>query len=141
MAATAQHARTFGKAAAGERSERRSAGVVGHGSRMAAPGTELPNFDAVRQHERIPVNIRAILHLRGQFQTTTIRDLSVGGACLDGAYGVMPGDKVVIELTNGNKFSAEARWWICGRCGIAFAEKLAESDPLLASNVRQPIAA
>jgi PilZ domain len=141
MPATVQNSRTFGKAATGERSERRSPDVVGRGRRTAAPDTELPNYDAVRQHERIPVNIRAILHLRGQFQTTTIRDLSVGGACLDGAYGVMPGDKLVIELTNGSKFTAEARWWICGRCGVAFAERLAESDPLLASNIRQPIAA
>src|SRR5450432_1097920 len=128
--------RDFGKATDREYSDRNSTSAVESGNRVGVRPLEPANFKTFRQHERTPVCIRAIFHLRGQFQTTTILDVSVGGACLEGAYSMMPGDKIVIELTNGRKLAAEARWWICGRCGVSFAEKLAESDPLLIPNFR-----
>ena len=85
----------------------------------------------LRTHERYSVNIRALLHLRDRFQTTTIRDVSIGGACLEGAYAVVPGDRIVLQLNNGRTFNATVKWWACGRCGIAFENALVASDPIL----------
>ena len=85
----------------------------------------------LRSHERYSVNIKALLYLRDRFQTTTIRDVSIGGARLEGAYAVVPGDGIVLQLNNGRKLSAVVKWWICGRCGIAFDSPLMANDPIL----------
>lgn len=85
----------------------------------------------LRSHERYGVNIRALLHLRDRFQTTTIRDVSIGGACLDGAYAVVPGDRIILQLNNGRTLNAAVKWWACGRCGIAFENALMANDPIL----------
>jgi PilZ domain len=89
------------------------------------------NIRLLRHHERYSVNIRALLHLRDRFQTTTIRDISIGGANLEGAFAVVPGDRIVLQLNNYRTLNAEVKWWACGRCGIAFERALTDSDPLL----------
>jgi len=89
------------------------------------------NVRLLRSHVRFSVNIRALLYLRDRFQTTTIRDISVGGAGLEGAYAVVPGDRIVLQLNNGRKVAAEVKWWACGRCGVAFESDISERDPLL----------
>jgi len=85
----------------------------------------------LRSHERYCVNIKALLHLRDRFQTTKIRDVSIGGACLEGAYAVAPGDRIVLQLNNGRTLNAAVKWWACGRCGIAFENALMANDPIL----------
>ena len=126
-------ARAFGKIRSGVSPGRGWLGQPGSDREAIPPHGQQAGGRLARRYERIPVNIRALLHLRDRFQTTAIRDLSIGGACLEGAYGVMPGDTLVIELTNGRRLPAAARWWVCGRCGVAFAEPLEASDPLLAA--------
>ena len=84
-----------------------------------------------RRFERKAVSVRALLHCNGKFQTTTIEDLSQGGARLRGAEGVSVGDVVLVELLNRRQLRGEVRWWLANHCGLSFTESLAENDPLL----------
>jgi hypothetical protein len=97
----------------------------------AQPGALPLGREQLRRHPRCPTRIAAILHKGTRFQSTTIEDVSCGGVGLAGAYGVLPGDDVTIELLNGRKLQATVRWWILGRCGVAFKNQLANDDPLL----------
>jgi PilZ domain len=97
----------------------------GRQSNAAGVGREL------RRHKRCPTRIPALLDTGSRFQSTTIEDLSVGGAGLAGAYGVLPGDEIVLQLLNGRALAGTVRWWFLGRCGIAFRQQLASDDPLL----------
>ena len=83
-----------------------------------------------RRIERIPVRIRGVLYHREHFQTTTIENISTGGAGLNGAVGVVPGNEVTIRLINGRELSGEVVWWLAGRCGISFHAELDANDPL-----------
>jgi hypothetical protein len=114
-------------------SRRASAEAAGDGHQAARhiDGDAGSTIRRLRTHERYSVNIRALLHLRDRFQTTTIRDVSIGGACLEGAYAVVPGDRIVLQLNNGRTLNAAVKWWACGRCGIAFEDVLLASDPIL----------
>ncbi|MEM6498888.1 MAG: PilZ domain-containing protein [Pseudomonadota bacterium] len=90
-----------------------------------------PGADRLRKFSRQLVSIRAFLHFGGRFQSTLIRDLSRSGAGLRGAVGVIPGDRVNIELLDGRAISGKVKWWLAGNCGVAFDTKLEENDPLL----------
>ena len=106
-------------------------GVKADNERALRPMPEKSGVRLFRSHERYTVNIRTLLHLRDRFQTTTIRNISIGGACLERAYAVLPGDHITLQLNNGRKLVARVIWWAYGRCGIAFESPLPESDPLL----------
>ncbi len=84
-----------------------------------------------RRFARKTVSIRALLHCNGKFQTTTIEDLSQGGARLRGAEGISVGDIVLVELLNRRQLRGEVRWWLANQCGLSFTEGLADNDPLL----------
>lgn len=79
---------------------------------------------------RVPVSIRGLLYKGQTHQTTRIVDLSVGGAGLEGATGIVEGDEIVIELLNKRQLKGKVMWWLAGRCGIAFADKLEPDDPM-----------
>ena len=83
-----------------------------------------------RRYSRKNVSIRALLHSNGKFQTTTIEDLSQGGAQLRGAEGISIGDVVLVELLDRRQLHGEVRWWLANRCGLSFSDNLSESDPL-----------
>ncbi len=84
-----------------------------------------------RCEERIPVRIRGLLYHGGNYQTTIIDNISPRGVGLVGAMGIVPGDNIAIQLLNGRELSGKVMWWLADRCGIAFHQPLAESDPLL----------
>jgi hypothetical protein len=73
----------------------------------------------------------ALLHVHGRFQHAKIRDISAGAIYLEGAFGVVSGDKLVVELMSGQLLHGRSRWWIAGRCGIAFDGVLELQDALL----------
>ncbi len=83
-----------------------------------------------RQNPRSRVRIRAHLHFGETCQATTITDLSLDGAGLDGAIGVAPGDAIELELINGRRLSGHIIWRLMGCCGIQFAEPLRLDDPV-----------
>ncbi|MGI9411350.1 MAG: PilZ domain-containing protein [Hyphomicrobiaceae bacterium] len=90
-----------------------------------------------RKAARFPVRIRAVLQTAQSFQSTIIQDLSLGGAGLDGAVGVVPGDRVSIELLDGRSITGRVKWWLAGKCGIAFDEPLDPNDPLFSKNSKR----
>jgi PilZ domain len=91
---------------------------------------------AVRRHDRINTSLTAVLYTSHSFQITVVRDVSPGGARLEKAAGVLPGDMVNIKLVTGHSKTAIVRWWFNGSCGIAFDEPLHEGDPFLQRAIR-----
>jgi len=128
MFSAGQPRRTFGRSSS---LRPNSTLLSDDGSDSLAISAEEAKYGRIRQHERINVTIPALLHVHGRFQQVKIRDISAGGACLDGVFGVMAADKVVVELLDRRTLSARARWWIAGRCGIAFDTVLELTDDLL----------
>ena len=49
------------------------------------------------------------------------------------AYGLSPGDRVVIELSPSRHLEATVEWSVATYCGIEFSQPLAEDDPVLIS--------
>ena len=90
-----------------------------------------------RKAARFPVRIRAVLQTKQSFQSTIIQDLSLGGAGLSGAVGVVPGDRVSIELLDGRSITGQVRWWLAGQCGVAFDEPLDPNDPLFSKSSKR----
>ena len=90
-----------------------------------------------RKSARYPVRIRAVLQTAQSFQSTIIQDLSLGGAGLDGAVGLVPGDQVSIELLDGRSISGRVKWWLAGKCGVAFDQPLDPSDPLFSKSLKR----
>ncbi len=90
-----------------------------------------------RKAARFPVRIRAVLQTAQSFQSTIIQDLSSLGAGLDGAVGVVPGDRVSIELLDGRSIKGHVRWWLAGKCGVVFDEPLDPRDPLFNKSAKR----
>jgi hypothetical protein len=91
---------------------------------------------ALRQHDRIPTHLSAVLYAGRSFRPTVIRDISQHGARLDGAIGIFPGDVVEITLIAGYSKPAIVRWWLNGSCGVSFDVPLDTHDPFLKSIIR-----
>ena len=100
---------------------------AGHG------GTERRHL---RRHNRLKANIRAVLYCRNKFQTVTIRNISAGGAGIEGCNALLPNDKITIKLLNGRCIDAQVRWWLSGTCGVQFSQQLQQSDALLTGTFR-----
>ena len=107
---------------------------IAHGTAGAASSVR-----ALRQAHRTTVDVHAVIYSGLSVQSTIIRNLSEGGAGISGAYGLFPGSKVVIALVTGETRSGVVRWWLAGRCGIQFDQKLGTDDAFrLAVLRRQP---
>jgi PilZ domain len=95
-------------------------------------GNQAPKTSTyLRRDSRYATSIRALLYKGDSFQSTTIRDVSAGGAGLRGAIGVMAGDKVTLQLLDGRQLDAVVRWWLASCCGLAFSQPLDPDDRLL----------
>ena len=101
---------------------------------QSSPGSQSPL--ALRRHDRIITRVPAVLYVGKSFQITIIRDISPGGARLEGANGVLPGDAVEIKLVTGQSRSAVVRWWLNGSCGVSFDAPLEAGDPFLQRALR-----
>ena len=99
-----------------------------------ANGTTPPQMTERRSKKRQSVHIRGVLYHGDRFQTTIIENLSSGGAGLNGAVGIAPGDEVTIRLLNGRQLSGEVIWWLAGHCGVGFYTELKTDDPLFQRN-------
>ncbi len=83
-----------------------------------------------RKTPRATVRIRALLHCGSTFQSTIVHELSTDGVGLSGASGIAPSDVVTIQFLDGRSISGKVKWWIAGKCGIAFDRELKPDDPL-----------
>jgi hypothetical protein len=82
-------------------------------------------------------NLRAVVYAGATFQTTVIRDISLGGVGLSGAHGLFPGEPVTITLLNGLSRSGIVRWWLSGCCGVQFDKPLTSDDPFFETAARR----
>ncbi len=103
----------------------------------AEPAEVVDDANALRQHGRMRTKVRAVLYAGTRFQTTVIRDISLGGIGLSGADGLFPGEPVTITLLNGASKSGVVRWWVGGCCGVQFDEPLTSEDPFFTSAARR----
>jgi len=101
---------------------------------LPVPGAQSPL--ALRRHDRVATRVSAILYFGKSFRITVIRDISPGGARLEGADGVLPGDAVEIKLITGQSQAGVVRWWLNGSCGISFDAVLPVDDPFLQRALR-----
>lgn len=83
-----------------------------------------------RKTPRMSVHIRALLHCGSKFQSTIVHQLSTDGAGLSGAMGVAPGQAVTLQFLDGRAITGKVKWWIAGKCGIAFDRELLPEDPI-----------
>ena len=119
-----------------------STGLIERGTNTGFPAKQLSATDELlrqsaranttdrRNIKRVSVCLRGVLYHGDRFQTTTIENLSNGGAGLNGAVGIAPGDDVTIRLLNGRELSGEVIWWLAGHCGVAFYDELDSNDTL-----------
>lgn len=91
--------------------------------------------ETLRRHERISVDIRAVLYHGVRFKGVMIRNISNGGAGIEGCGSLMPNDRISIRLLNGRTIDAVVRWWFAGVCGVQFMEPLAIDDCLLRGTI------
>jgi PilZ domain len=88
----------------------------------------------LRTSDRRDTKMHAIVHRRGRFQSVGIRDISPAGMKLEGAFGLLPGDVITIELVSRRTIAGTVAWAVAPYMGIAFDQPLSEDDPLLAQH-------
>ena len=82
-----------------------------------------------RQHERRSAAITALVYSHGRFQTVSILDISTGGLQLQGAFGVVAGDRIEVELLSGHRLAGKVVWSLGSRIGAEFSPALASDHP------------
>lgn len=84
----------------------------------------------LRAVPRLPANIPAQLKSDRWVQPVEVRNISLTGAGLRGAFDARPGETLTILLQDGRTLSAEVRWSRMGFCGLQFVTALRVDDPL-----------
>ena len=103
----------------------------------AASIAENQDMAVSRQHSRLRTSVRAVLYSGSTFQTTVIRDISLGGIGLSGAEGLFLGEPVKITLLSGASKTGVVRWWLGGCCGVQFDKPLTSDDPFFVTVERR----
>lgn len=103
------------------------------GGDMRATSTVWRSLPTRRLFERRNTWVHATLHFDGATQSIVIRDVSRGGARIEFAYGLNPGDQIEIELTSGRRLPGTIAWSVAAYCGVELQTLLAEDDPVLAT--------
>lgn len=112
-------------AASGETTARRG---------LAGPLGELPSCVQRRRWKRIEANIRATVVVGGSNFAATIRNISMGGALLQGLYGLRRGTMLLISTADRRSLRGTVAWASGASAGIKFDQALSHNDPLLAAN-------
>jgi PilZ domain len=86
-----------------------------------------------RTFERRSTWVHGVVHFEGRSQSVVVRDISRCGMKIEFAYGLVPGDKIEIELMSGRKLEGVVAWSVATYCGVEFPTFLAEDDPVLES--------
>ena len=97
----------------------KEAGKLVSSGLVAQPG----DINTVR-HPRQVLLRRVTIACTGNRVTANIRNLSEGGAMIEGLWNMEPGQEIEIEFTPGNRVSARVRWARENRVGVAFAGPL-----------------
>lgn len=96
-----------------------------------------PNTSCRRRSERTSARVQVLVHCRGRFQRAKAADYSQVGLQLEGTFGLIPGDLILIELISGVRVPGKVEWSLGGQTGIAFAERLELSHPAMVELARK----
>ncbi|MGL4395088.1 MAG: PilZ domain-containing protein [Hyphomicrobium sp.] len=92
----------------------------------------LPVLPQRRRAGRQFVGIGGTLTTRGVTLRVHVRDISCGGAGLEGVTSdVTPNVSAILELATGRRLSASVAWVKNDRAGLRFTRDLAPNDPLI----------
>jgi hypothetical protein len=81
--------------------------------------------------------MQVLVHCRGHFQRAKIADFSQAGLRLEGTFGLIPSDLVLIELLSGARAPGKVEWSLGGQTGVVFAECLEASHPVMVELARK----
>jgi hypothetical protein len=96
-----------------------------------------PTTPSRRRIERTSARIQVLVHCRGRFQRARIADYSQVGLQLEGTFGLIPSDLVLVELISGIQVPGKVEWSLGGQTGIAFSKRLDASDPAMVELARK----
>ena len=96
-----------------------------------------PTTSCRRRIERTSARVQVLVHCRGRFQRARIADHSQLGLQLEGTFGLIPTDLVVIELASGVRVAGKVEWSLGGQTGIVFSERLKTSHPAMVELARK----
>jgi hypothetical protein len=89
-----------------------------------------------RKAERTSTKVQVLVHCGTRFQSATIVNYSPEGLQLAGTFGLIPTDRVQIELMSGARLSGKVEWSLGGQTGVIFSERLDPSDSTMAELAR-----
>jgi PilZ domain len=90
-----------------------------------------------RRIERTSVRVYVLVYCRDHFQRANIADYSEAGLQLEGTFGLIPTDRVQIELVSGLRVPGKVEWSLGGRTGIIFSQRLDEAHPAMVELARK----
>jgi hypothetical protein len=93
--------------------------------------SQAPNTSCRRRIERTSARVQVLVHCRSRFQRAKIADYSQVGLQLEGTFGLIQSDLVVIELISGLRVPGKVGWSLGGQTGIVFSEPLEPSHPAM----------
>jgi hypothetical protein len=67
---------------------------------------------------------RVLLEHGGQTYNCTIRNISAGGAMIEGLWNVPPGTLFTVTISEGHQVTVTSRWCAGDRMGVEFAHPL-----------------
>lgn len=95
------------------------------------PTAQLPKWVQRRRWTRKSLDLDCRVDARGHSHTTTLRNISMGGALLGGLPFLMRGTPVTLTLDNGRRLEATIMWARDSNAGIKFDSQLVFDDPLI----------
>jgi hypothetical protein len=108
-----------------------SAGETLASSGIGAASGELPQWVQRRRWDRRDVNLQCSVESKGAFFIAAIRNISFGGALLDGVLALPRGTSLTLTVPGGRRITASVMWCRDRAMGIKFDPELLPDDPLL----------
>ena len=99
--------------------------------------SQLRTTSCRRNIERTSARVPVLVHCRGRFQRAMITDYSQAGLQLEGTFGLIPSDRVLIELASGVQVPGRVEWSLGGQTGVVFPERLEESHQAMVELARK----
>lgn len=97
----------------------------------AQRGDALPEWVQQRRWDRRQINMKCTLTVRGASYAASLRNISLGGALIDGVPVIPRGTQVVVTTDQGRSLKGSVMWARDKSIGVKFDEQLMHDDPLV----------
>jgi PilZ domain len=101
---------------------------------VADADSQLPDWVQRRRWDRRNVNLKCTLAIRGGTIEAVIRNISMGGALLDGVPLLIRGSRAIVTTESGRTLEVSVMWSRERAAGVKFEQQLLYSDPLVVSD-------